>query len=149
MKATKLVLDDKAVYLRLSAAKLAEYAKSIQSSGNTVFAIMDSLDDLEKQAAIFNAALTYNGNPNDIHDGFELIDMLADAQYDPISIKTLILQLAEEAGIISSADAARMIAAIKAGNDRLYNIAVAVLTGDTSSLSDEESKSEQTEENPT
>ena len=149
MKATKLVLDDKAVYLRLSAVKLAEYAKSIQSSGNTVFAIMDSLDDLEKQAALFNAALTYNGNPNDIHNGFELIDMLADAQYDPISIKTLILQLAEEAGIISSADAARMIAAIKAGNERLYNIAVAVLTGDTSSLSDEEGKSEQTEENPT
>lgn len=149
MKATKLVLDDKAVYLRLSAVKLAEYAKSINSSGNTVFAIMDSLDDLEKQAALFNAALTYNGNPNDIHDGFELIDMLADAQYDPISIKTLILQLAEEAGIISSADAARMIAAIKAGNERLYNIAVAVLTGDTSSLSDEEGKSEQTEENPT
>lgn len=149
MKATKLVLDDKAVYLRLSAVKLAEYAKSIQSSGNTVFAIMDSLDDLEKQAALFNAALTYNGNLNDIHDGFELIDMLADAQYDPIAVKTLILQLAEEAGVISSADAARMSAAIKAGNERLYNIAVAVLTGDTSSLSDEEGKSEQTEENPT
>ena len=149
MKATKLVLDDKAVYLRLSAVKLAEYAKSINSSGNTVFAIMDSLDDLEKQAALFEAALTYNGNPNDTHDGFALIDMLADAQYDPMAVKALILQLAEEAGVISSVDAAKMSAAIKAGNDRLYNIAVAVLTGDASSLSDADGKPEQAEENPT
>ena len=50
MRATKIILDDKAVYLRLSASKLAEYAKSIDSSGNTLFAVMDALDDLQKQA---------------------------------------------------------------------------------------------------
>ena len=77
MRAMKIVLDDKAVYLRLSASKLAEYAKEIGSGGNTLFAVMDALDDLEKQAALFAAALNYKGNPNEIHDGFELIDMLA------------------------------------------------------------------------
>lgn len=148
MKAMKLVLDDKAVYLRLSASKLAEYAKSIGSSGNIIFAVMDALDDLEKQAALFEVALSYNGNPNEIHDGYELIDMLADAQYGPIGIKELIVKLANEAGIVTNVDASRVVAAIKAGNEKLYKVAVAVLTGDSSGLSDEEQKGETAEGNP-
>lgn len=148
MKAMKLVLDDKAVYLRLSASKLAEYAKAIGSSGNIIFAVMDALDDLEKQAALFEVALSYNGNPNEIHDGYELIDMLADAQYGPIGIKELIVKLANEAGIVTNVDASRVVAAIKAGNEKLYKVAVAVLTGDSSGLSDEEQKGETAEGNP-
>lgn len=149
MKARKIILDGKAVFLRLSASKLAEYAKSIGSSGNTLFAVMDALDDLQNQAALFEAALSYNGNPNEIHDGYELIDMLADAEYGPLGIKELIIQLAEESGVITKVDAAKVTAAIKAGNERLYKVAVAVLTGDTSELSDEEAPAETAEENPT
>ena len=66
MKAKKLILDDKAVYLRLSAAKLADYANSIGSGGNTLFSVMDALDDLQKQAALFGAALTYKTLSADI-----------------------------------------------------------------------------------
>lgn len=149
MKATKITLDGKAVYLRLSASKLAEYAQSIGSSGNTIFAVMDALDDLQKQAALFEAALSYKGNPNEIHDGFELIDMLADAEYGPMGVKELIIQLAAEAGVITKVDAAKVVAAIKAGNDRMYKVAVAVLTGDTSELDETEQIGENTEENPT
>lgn len=149
MRATKIILDDKAVYLRLSASKLAEYAKSIDSSGNTLFAVMDALDDLQKQAALFEAALTYKGNPNEIQDGFELIDMLADAEYGPIGTKNLIVQLAEEAGMITKVDAAKLVAAIKAGNEKLYKVAVAVLTGDVSELTETEQRTEEAEENPT
>lgn len=149
MKARKIIIDDKAVYLRLSASKLAEYAQSIGSSGNTLFAVMDALDDLQNQASLFEAALNYKGNPNEIHDGYELIDMLADARYGPLGIKELIIQLAEESGVITKVDAAKVIAAIKAGNERLYKVAVAVLTGDASELSNEESPAETVDENPT
>lgn len=149
MKATKITLDGKAVYLRLSASKLAEYAQNIGSSGNTIFAVMDALDDLQKQAALFEAALSYKGNPNEIHDGFELIDILADAEYGPMGVKELIIQLAAEAGVITKVDAAKVVAAIKAGNDRMYKVAVAVLTGDTSELDAPEQIGENTEENPT
>lgn len=149
MKARKIMLDGKAVYLRLSASKLAEYAQSIGSSGNTLFSVMDALDDLKNQAALFEAALNYKDNPNEIHDGYELIDMLADAEYGPMGIKELIIQLAEEAGVITKVDAAKVVAAIKAGNERLYKVAVAVLTGDTSELADEERTAENAEENPT
>ena len=149
MKARKIILDDKAVFLRLSASKLAEYAQSIGSDGNTLFAVMDALDNLKNQAALFEAALNYKGNPNEIHDGYELIDMLADAEYGPMGVKELIIQLAEEAGVITKVDAAKVVAAIKAGNERLYKVAVAVLTGDTSELSDGDSPAETAEENPT
>lgn len=149
MRATKIVLDDTAVYLRLSASKLAEYAKEIGSGGNTLFAVLDALDDVEKQAALFTAALTYKGNPNEIHDGFELIDMLADAKYGPLGVKELIVKLAEDAGIITVADAAKVASAIKAGSEKLYKAAVAVLSGDIPDVSGAEKAPENDEENPT
>lgn len=150
MKAKKIILDDKAIYLRLSASKLAEYAGAIGSSGNALFAVMDALDDLQNQGALFEAALNYKGNPNDICDGFELIDMLADAEYGPLGVKQLIVELAQESGIMSNVDAAKVIAAIKTGNDKLYEAAVAVLSGDASSLPAAPAPDgDQAEENPT
>ena len=149
MEAKKLILDDKAVYLRLSAAKLAEYANTIGSGGNTLFAVMDALDDLQKQAALFGAALTYKGNPNEITEGFDLIDMLADAGYTPVGVKELIIELAVTAGVISNGDAAKVVAAIKTGSNKLYDAAVAVLSGDMSGLTAVEQKAEEPEENPT
>lgn len=149
MKATKIILDDQAVYLRLSASMLAEYANSIGSAGNTLFAVMDALDDLPNQAALFTAALNYKGNPNEIHDGYDLIDMLADAQYGPLDVKQLIVQLAEEAGVMSKVDAAKVVAAIKTGSEKLYDAAVAVLSGDMSSLPSRQQEPGETEENPT
>lgn len=148
MKARLITLEDKTVQLRLSASKLAEYANSIGSTGNTLFAVMDALDDLEKQAALFSAALSFKGNPNQIHDGYELIDMLADAQYGPLGVKELIVQLAEEAGIMTKVDAAKVVAAIKTGSDKLYEAAVAVLSGDMSGLPAAKQETEETEENP-
>lgn len=150
MKAKKIVLDDKAVYLRLSASKLAEYASSIGSGGNTLFAVMDALENLQNQGALFEAALNYKGNPNEVHDGFELIDMLADAEYGPLGVKQLIVELAQDAGIISNVDTAKVVAAIKTGSDKLYEAAVAVLSGDAASLPPGAQKApEEAEENPT
>ena len=57
--------------------------------------------------------------------------------------------LAEEAGVMNKVDAARVVAAIKAGSDKLYDAAVAVLSGDMSGLPAAEQKAEEPEENPT
>lgn len=153
MKAKKIILGEQAVYLRLSAAKLAEYSGLIGSGGNTLFAVMDALDNLDNQAALFHAALTYKGNPNEIHDGFDFIDMLADAEYSPLDVKELIVQLAEESGVMSKVDAAKVLAAIKTGSEKLYEAAVAVLSGDMSSLpaapQGAEPAAEDAAENPT
>lgn len=149
MKAKKIILDDKAVYLRLSASKLAEYANSIGSGGNVLFSVLDALDDMSRQAALFDAALNYKDNPNENINGYELIDMLADAQYGPLGVKQLIVQLAEEAGIMTKVDAAKVVTAIKTGNDKLYETAVAILACDVSSLPTVNQETEEAEENPT
>ena len=48
-------------------------------------------------------------------------------------------------------DSAKLVSAIKAGNEKLYKVAVAVLTGDASELAETEAdhKAEEAEENPT
>lgn len=150
MKHKKIVLGDTTVHLRLSALTLAQYAKNIGSSGNTLFAVMDALDDMDKQGALFSAALTFQGNENTVHSGFELIDMLADAEYGPLEIKELIVSLAADSGIISKVDAAKLVAAIKTGSEKLYDAAVAVLSADMSKLPAQPEQTEDvTEENPT
>ena len=134
MKVTSITLNDVPVSLRLTASGLANYAESVGSSGNTLFSVMDALDDIPKQAKLFSAALSYKGNNNAIQDGFELLDIMADTEYDPIQKKTLIVELARCSGVIGNVDAAKMIAAIKAGNDKLQAAAVAILSGDMSGL---------------
>lgn len=134
MKSIELTLGGAAVRLRLSALTLSQYAKNIGSSGNTMFAVLDALDDIDKQGALFSAALSFQGNENTVYSGFELIDMLADAEYGPLDIKELIVSLAVDAGIISKVDAAKLVAAIKAGSEKVYDAAVSILSGDMSNL---------------
>ena len=149
MKVTTIVLNDIEITLRLTASSLADYAEAIGTSGNTLFAVLDALDDLRKQGKLFTAALTYKGHTNTVTDGFDLIDMLAEAGYDPIEKKELIVQLSEKSGVIGKVDAARVLAAIKSGNDKLYDTAVAILSGNMDNLTSPQQEGEETDENPT
>ena len=104
MKHMKIILGEETVQLRLSAANLAQYAKDSGSNGNTLFAVMDALDDMDKRGALFTSALSFKGNENTVQSGFELMDLLADAEYGPIEVKELIVNLAVDAGIISKVE---------------------------------------------
>ena len=150
MKVTTIVLNGIEITLRLTASGLADYAEAIGSGGNTLFAVMDALDDMQNQGKLFTAALTYKGHHNTVTDGFDLIDMMADAEYEPAQKKKLIVDLAEQAGVIGKVDAAKIRAAIKAGNDKIYDAAVAILSGDMSNLpAAPQQEGEETAENPT
>ena len=149
MKVTTIVLNGIELKLRLTASGLAEYAESLGSGGNTLFAILDALDNIQNQGKLFGSALTYKGHNNSVTDGFELIDMLADAEYGPIEKKELIVQLAERSGVIGKVDAAKILAGIKSGNEKLYDTAVAILSGTAENLVAAQHESADTEENPT
>lgn len=150
MKVTTIVLNGTEINLRLTASGLAAYAEAIGSGGNTLFAVMDALDDMQNQGKLFASALTYKGHHNAVTDGMDLIDMMADAEYEPVQKKELIVHLAEQAGVIGKVDAARIQAAIKAGNDKIYDAAVAILSGDMSNLpAAPQQDGEETAENPT
>lgn len=149
MKVTTITISENPIALRLTASGLANYAAAIDSTGNTLFSVMDALDDIQKQARLFTEALTYKGNHNTVVDGFELLDMMADAEFDPIQKKSLIVELAQRSGVISNVDAAKMIAAIKAGNERLQKAAVAILSGDMSGIPASPAENGDPAENPT
>lgn len=149
MKVRIITIYDDTITMRLTAAKLAEYASSIGSGGNTLFSVMDALDDLEKQGALFTAALNYKGNNNTVLDGFDLIDMMNDADWDPMRRKELIVDLAEKGGVIGKVEATKIMAAIKAGSDKLYEAAVAVLSGDMANLPAAPAQDAEPQENPT
>lgn len=149
MKVRIITIYDDTITMRLTAAKLAEYASSIGSGGNALFSVMDALDDLEKQGALFTAALNYKGNNNTVLDGFDLIDMMNDADWDPMRRKELIVDLAEKGGVIGKVEATKIMAAIKAGSDKLYEAAVAVLSGDMANLPAAPAQDAEPQENPT
>lgn len=149
MKVKNITICDDTITMRLTAAKLAEYASAIGSGGNTLFSVMDALDDLEKQGALFTAALNYKGNNNTVLNGFDLIDMMNDADWDPIRRKELIVDLSEKGGVIGKVEATKIMAAIKAGSDKLYEAAVAVLSGDMSNLPAAPAQEAEPQENPT
>ena len=149
MKVMNLNLEFVQVTLRLTASKLAAFAAEAGSGGNTLFAVMDALDDLDRQGALFTAALTYTDNNNTLQDGFDLIDALADAGYTPVQKKELILELAEASGIIGRDDAAKVRAAIRTGSAKLYDAAVAVLSGEIPDLPVAEPGEGEPSENPT
>ena len=149
MRVKTIVLDEIEITLRLTASGLAAYAEAIGSGGNVLFAVMDALDDLRKQGRLFTAALTYKGHNNTVTDGFDLIDMLAEAGYDPVQKKELIVELAEKGGVIGKVDAVKVLAAIKAGNEKLYDAAVAILSGNADELEAAHREDENPAENPT
>lgn len=149
MKVKTIEVDGVAIELRLTASRLAAFAEKTKSGGNTLFSIMDALDDVSKQGHLLTAALTFKGNTNSIRDGFDLIDALADAAYTPIRVKELIVSLAVDSGIIDTADAEKLTDAIKAGSEKLYNAAAAVLSGNAAELSAGNAGAETQEKNPT
>lgn len=149
MKVKHVALNSISYTLRLTASSLASFAESTGSAGNTVFAVLDALDDLQKQGQLFAAALSHKNNTNPTQDGFEFIDLLSDEGYDPIDKKQLIVELAEQSGIIGKTDAARILAGIRAGHAKLYDTAVAILSGDMGNLVAETQESEAPAENPT
>lgn len=153
MKTMKITVGEMNIELRLTAAKLAEYATDTGSRGATLYAVMDALDYVEARAKLLTAALTFKGNNNPVLDGFELVDMLADAGWDPVEVKEMIVSLGVDAGVIGRDDAAKMKLAIRTGAERLCRAAVAVLSGNpqeaVAAANAAENGSEELSENPT
>lgn len=129
MKTLNLTLNAKRVALRLTSAKLVEFAETSNTGGNTLFAVMDALDNIPRQEALLSAALTWPGNDNPIQDGAALLDALIDEDYDPVARKKLILDLAVVSGVINRDNAAKAFAAICVGENRVIDIAVGLLEG--------------------
>lgn len=148
MKTLNLNLSGNKLALRLTSAKLVEFAESAQTGGNTLFAVMDALDNAFQQFSLFEAALSWPGNSNAIQDGNEFLDLLIDEDYGPEDRKELILELAVVSGVISRDNAAKVRAAIHAGSNRVIDVAVGLLSGQQLDVAVSAEKSAPDEEGP-
>ena len=131
MNVKTITLGETTVSLRLTASKLQSYIKDYSNDAQSpLLAVLDAMEALKNKAALFTAALQYKGNTNTIKDGWEFLDQMADSGYSPMEVKKLIVELAEQSGLVDRNDAADVLAAIDAGNRKFINTITKVLAGE-------------------
>lgn len=129
MKTYNLTLEDGTeLTLRLTSTAIAAYVKAHGIPGAALLTdIAAAADDIEKQITLFSKALQHPGNNNKIKDGGRLLDLLADEGKDAAFRRTLIIQLAHDAGICNDAEAAELERSAAAGGAILVSSIAAVL----------------------
>lgn len=131
MRVKTIVLGDTTVSLRLTASKLQQYIKDYSNeSQSPLLAVLDAVEPLKNKAALFTAALQYKGNTNTVKDGYELLDLMTDAGFTPMQVKHLIVDLAEDSGLVDPEDTSTVRDAIDSGNRKFINVVAKVLSGD-------------------
>ena len=151
MQVKSLSLGGTAVSLRLTARQLQAYIKEHGNEAQSpLLAVLDAVESLKRKAALLSAALQYKGNDNTVKDGYDLLDMLADAGYTDMDIKLLIVNLAEQSGLVSGEDAQTVRESIGKGNRKFIDTVAMVLAGETPEAGQENADAGETEEeNPT
>ena len=150
MNVKTITLGETTVSMRLTASKLQSYIKDYSNEAQApLLAVLDAMEVLKNKAALFTAALQYKGNTNTIKDGWEFLDLMADSGYSPMEVKKLIVELAEQSGLVDRYDAADVISAIDAGNRKFINTITKVLAGEQPEGTPESDEGRPEEENPT
>lgn len=151
MNVYSITVGDTAVSLRLTASKLQEYIKNYSNEAQSpLLAVLDAMDSLKNQAALFTSALQYKGNLNTVKDGYELLDKMADAGITPVQRKILIIDLAEQSGLVDAEDATTVRTSIEKGNRKFIDTVAVLLAGDRPAVDEAPTEDAQpAEENPT
>lgn len=151
MNVLNITVGDTNLSLRLSASKLQEYIKNYSNEAQSpLLAVLDAIDSLKNQAALFTTALQYKGNLNPIKDGYELLDKMADAGFTPMQRKALIVDLAEQSGLVDTDDADTVRKSIEKGNKKFIDTVAVLLAGDRPTMDGAPAEDAQpAEENPT
>lgn len=151
MNVKTISLGETTVSLRLTASKLHSYIKDYSNEEQSpLLSVLDAMESLKNKAGLFTAALQYKGNENSIKDGWELLDMLTDSGYSVLDVKRLIVELAEQSGLVEHDDAASVLDAIEKGNRKFIDTVAKVIAGENPEKDVPAADSEQSEEeNPT
>lgn len=155
MKTYNLTLEDGTeLTLRLTSASIAAYVKAHGIPGAALLTdIVSAADDIEKQIALLSKALQHPGNNNQIKDGGKLLDLLADEGKGATFRRTLIIQLAHDAGICNDEQAAELEkAALEGGAVLVSNLATVLArssAGDEAGEASDEQADTSEGKNPT
>lgn len=134
---------------RLTSRALSAYCKAHGIEGaNPTVSVLSAVDDLDKQAALFRAALNWPDNQNSIRDGYELIDALVDAGWSDIDRQVLVANIALSAGLWNG-EADDLLKSVKTGAQSKAKTIAALISGKSSDEDDAETDNTEDEENPT
>lgn len=85
---------------------------------NALSTIFGALDDPEKMVTVFNQALNYKDNENEITDGAELYDLIADNDLGGVTgFQEILSGIARESGLLTEKEKA----AVNAQAEKLFD----------------------------
>ena len=136
----------KQVSLRLTSRAISNYVKEHGIEGAApVVSIMSAVDNMESTIALLSAAMRYPGATVDmaLSDGAALIDALADEGHGNTYVRGLIVQLAQDAGLLTADEAAEVAKAMADNSATVAHQLVQLLRGEA-----EPGEQQESAENP-
>ena len=123
--------EGKDVTLRLTSKALCAFIKShgVQDAPVMV-SILSAIDNLESRIGLFTKALNHTDNKNTVKDGETLLDYLADLGYNRSDVNRLIMELAQEAGLVTREEMDSLLEAAEENGSNTLNSMVRLLKGE-------------------
>lgn len=127
-----IMVNGTEVTLRLTSKALLNFNLKHGTAGQSpVVAMLSALDDMEARIDLFTNALNYPDNKNAVKNGADLLDMMADDEFEwsRDCVNRLILELAEESGLLSSEDFSSLLEPVEQNSKKLISALANLLAG--------------------
>lgn len=151
LNVNRINVNGKEVTLRLTTKGLLNFNLKHGAAGQSpVVAVLSALDDMEARIDLFTNALNHPDNTNSVKNGADLLDMMADDTFDwsRDRVDSLILDLAEESGLLSNEDHFNLLAPVEQNRKKLISTLADLLVGKPVGGAAAEAEAN-SEENPT
>ena len=144
-------LGEQVVTLRLTSKALMQFNLKHGVEGNSpAVAVLGAVSDYDARIDLFTNALNHPENKNKVKQGDQLLDLLVDHSWDRDAVNQLILDLAEESGLLKSGDVADLMDSVSENGNRMIRTLGNLLRGeDPRAEAQQDGSDEETAENPT
>ena len=127
----EIQLSGQTITLRLTSKALLAYSKKHGVEGNSpAVAVLNAVGDYDARAALFTGALNHPDNKNQVKDGCDLQDILADEGWDRDRVNGLILDLAVNAGLLKEEEATTLLECAAENGAKVVNTLGKLLRGE-------------------
>jgi hypothetical protein len=142
-----LAIGGNEVTLRLTSKALFNFNQKHGSEGTSpLVALLSAVDDIGARMDLLTNALNHPETKNKIKDGGQLLDFLADDGWDRDMVNILILELAQESGLISNEELSNLSDPVAENGKRLVGKLADLLSGKPMG---KDAQEDAEEENPT
>ena len=143
-------LGEQVVTLRLTSKALMNFNLKHGVEGNSpAVAVLGAVSDYAARIDLFTNALNHPENKNTVKMGDQLLDLLTDHSWDRDAVNQLILDLAEESGLLKSGEAVDLMNSVTENGARMIQTLGSLLRGENPGADAPSDAEDSGEENPT